>query len=155
MATALALFFSLSACFFLTAYKRYALNQETLHATISQAQLLTAHQKELARKQNTLKRIHGFVDRARSAGVQRDRWAYYDVNIEEPVPFAEAEQILRQTANSSSYYFKPILLHVKANTEPDAKAPPKKVSAASGDSPDTKTGDVLLTLKGAFVVKRR
>jgi hypothetical protein len=87
--------------------------------------------------------------------VERDRWAYYDVNIEEPVAFADAEQILGQTANSSSYYFKPIMLHVKANIGPDAKAPPKRASAVSGDSPDTKTGDVLLTLKGAFVVNRR
>jgi len=131
------------------------LNQDKLRATTRQTRLLTEHQRALAQKQSTLNRIKGFVDRARSAGVKRDGWAYYNVNIEEPVPFAEAEQILRQTANSSSYYFKPIMLHVRANIEPDVKAPPKTASAVSGDSPDTRTGDVLLTLKGAFVVNRR
>jgi hypothetical protein len=155
IAVALAVFFFLSAHFFLQAYQRYTGNQEQLSATTRQTQRLTDYQRELARKQSTLKRIHGFVDRARSAGVERDRWAYYDVNIEASVPFQDAEQILGQTANSSSYYFKPIMLHVRANKEPDAKALPKKASAASGDSPDTKTGDVWLTLKGSFVVDRK
>ena len=155
MAVALALFFSLSAYFFLTAHKKYALNQETLRATVSQAQLLTAHQKELARKEGILKRIHKFVDGARSAGVEKDKWAYYDVNIEEPVPFEEAEQILGQTANSSSYYFKPITLEIKTKIQPDAKVPSTKAAAASGDSSETKTGDILLNLKGSFVVNRQ
>jgi hypothetical protein len=155
MAVALVPFFFLSAYFFLTAYKRYALNQETLRATISQAELLTARQKELARKKGILKRIRGFVHRARSAGVEKDKWAYYDVNIEEPVPFEEAEQILGQTANSSSYYFKPIMLHVKTKIQPAAKAPSRQASAASGDSSETKTGDILLNLKGSFVVNRQ
>lgn len=155
MAVALALFFSLSAHFFLTAHKRYALNKNALRATISQAQLLKAHQKELERKKGVLQRIHGFVHRARSAGVEKDKWAYYDVNIEEPVPFEEAEKILGQTANSSSYYFKPITLEVKTKIQPDAKAPSTTAAAASGDSSETKTGDILLNLKGSFVVKRQ
>ena len=155
MAVALALFFSLSAYFFLTAHKRYALNQETLRATISQAQLLKAHQKELERKKGVLQRIHDFVHQARSAGVEKDKWAYYDVNIEEPVPFEEAEKILGQTANSSSYYFKPITLEVKTKIQPDAKAPSTTTAAASGDSSETKTGDILLNLKGSFVVNRQ
>ena len=155
MAVALALFFSLSAYFFLTAHKEYALNQNLLRAAIGQAQLLRAHQKELERKKGILQRVHGFVHRARSAGVEKDKWAYYDVNIEEPVPFEEAEKILRQTANSSSYYFKPITLEVKTQIQPDAKAPSTAAAAASGDSSETRTGDVLLNLKGSFVVNRQ
>jgi hypothetical protein len=155
MAVALALFFPLSAYFFLTAHKEYALNQNLLRAAIGQAQLLRAHQKELERKKGILQRVHGFVHRARSAGVEKDKWAYYDVNIEEPVPFEEAEKILRQTANSSSYYFKPMTLEVKTQIQPDAKAPSTAAAGASGDSSGTRTGDVLLNLKGSFVVNRQ
>jgi hypothetical protein len=155
MAVVLALFFSLSAYFFLTAHKRYALNQNILREAINQAQLLKAQQKELERKKGILNRIHGFVHRARSAGVEKGKWAYYDVNIEEPVPFEEAEQILGQTANSLSYYFKPITLEVKTQIQPDAQGPSTTTAAASGDSSETKTGDILLNLKGSFVVNRQ
>jgi len=155
MAVALALFFSLSAYFFLKAHKRYGLNQDMLRAAIGQAQLLKAQQKELERKKGILQRVRGFVHRARSAGVEKDKWAYYDVNIEEPVPFEEAEKILRQTANSPSYYFKPMTLEVKTQIQPDAKAPPTTSAAASGDSSETRTGDVLLNLRGSFVVNRQ
>lgn len=155
MAVALALVFCLSAGFFLSAYKQYAVAQETLRDTMSRAELLTAHQKELARKKGILKRVRGFVDRARSAGVERDKWAFYDVSIEDAVAFEEAEQILEQTANSSSYYFKPIMLHAKTQSRAEAEAPSTTTAAASGDSFQTRAGDVLLTLRGSFVVNRQ
>ena len=97
--------------------------------------------------------MNSFVNRASSLELERDKWAYYDVNIEEAVSFPEAEEILRQTTNSLSYYFKPVMLHVKTKSESNAKAGPDKRTATSADSPETKKGDVFLTLKGTFVVK--
>ena len=100
-------------------------------------------------------RVNRFINLARSLGLEKDKWAYYDVNIQEPVSFQEAEKILRQTTNSSSYYFKPATLHVTTKIEPDKKATQKKQSATSADSPETKEGDILLTLRGGFLVKQK
>lgn len=97
--------------------------------------------------------MNRFVNRASSLKLERDKWAYYDVNIDEAVSFPEAEEILGQTANSSSYYFKPVMLHVKTKMESNDKAGRDKQTATSADSPETKKGDVFLTLKGTFVVK--
>ncbi len=109
----------------------------------------------MERKERILERINNFVDKARSLGLERERWAFYDVNIQEPITFPEVEKILAQTANSSSYYFKPLTLHVKTKIKSDNGAKQKKPPSTSADSPETKEGDILLTLRGAFVVKQK
>jgi len=98
-------------------------------------------------------RVNNFINHARSLGLEKHRWAWYDVNIEEPVSFPEAEKILMQTTNTSSYYFKPVTLHVTKKIESDKKAETKKPPSTSADSPETKKGDILLKLRGAFLVK--
>ncbi|MBW2195470.1 MAG: hypothetical protein JRF37_07845 [Deltaproteobacteria bacterium] len=151
----LGIFFFIAAHFFLTAYERCALIQDRLGVSIGQARLLKEHQKERTQKKRNLDRANRFVNRARSLGVEGDNWAYYDVNIEEPVSFAEAEKILRQTANSSSYYFKPVRLHVKTWVGSNTKGRRGKQGATFADSPETKQGDILLTLRGSFAVRRK
>lgn len=151
----LGIFFFIAAHFFLTAYERCTLIQDTLGVSSGQARLLENHQKELTQKKRNLERANRFVNRARSLGVGRDNWAYYDVNIEEPVSFAEAEKILRQTANSSSYYFKPVRLHIKTRLESDTKGRPDKSGVTSAESQETKQGNILLALRGSFAVRRK
>jgi hypothetical protein len=151
----LAIFFFIAAHFFLTAYNIYILSQEKITVLNRQVQLLIKQQGELERKERIMVRVNRFINRAKSLGLVKDKWAYYDVNIQEPVSFQEAEKILQQTTNSSSYYFKPVTLHVKTKIEPDKKATQKKPPSISADSPETKEGDILLTLRGGFLVKQR
>jgi hypothetical protein len=155
IAAALGICFLVAAHFFLTAHGRYALVQEKLGVSISHARLLKERQEELSRKKREVELVNRFVNRARSLGVERDNWAYYDVNIQEPVSFAEAEEILRQTANSSSYYFKPSKLHVKTKVESNSKGKLDKSAGTSADSPETKKGDILLILEGSFAVRNK
>jgi len=151
----LAIFFLISAHFFLKAYNTYILNQERITVLNRQVQFLFEEQRELERKERIMVRVNRFINRARSLGLEKSKWAYYDVNIQEPVSFQEAEKILQQTTNSSSYYFKPVTLHVTTNIEPDKKTTPKNSSSISADSPETREGDILLTLRGGFLVKQR
>jgi len=151
----LAIFFFIAAHFFLTAYNTYILSQDKITLLNSQVQLLINQQRELERKERIIVRVNRFINRARSLGLEKDKWAYYDVNIQEPVSFQDAEKILQQTTNSSSYYFKPVTLHVTTNIEPDKKDTQKKSPSISADSPETKEGDILLTLRGGFLVKQR
>lgn len=151
----LAVFFLIAAHFFLKAYNAYILNEEKITVLNRQVQSLFEQQRELERKERIMVRVNRFINRARSFGLEKDKWAFYDVNIQEPVSFQEAETILQQTTNSSTYYFKPVTLHVTTKIEPDKKTTQKKPSSNSADSPETKERDILLTLRGGFLVKQR
>lgn len=153
IAVGLAIVFFVAGHFFLKAYNRYALDRDMLQVLSKQSRLLKKRQSEQVRKKRALERVNSFVSHVNSLGLVRDQWTNYNVNIEEPVSFPAVEQILMQTANSSSYYFKPVMVHVKTKFEPDTGTRPDKQAATSADSPEVKKGDVLLTLKGAFVVK--
>ena len=151
----LAVFFFIAAHFFLKAYNSYILNEEKITALNRQVKFLFEQQRERERTERIMVRVNRFINRARSLGLEKDKWAYYDVNIQEPVSFQEAGKILQQTSNSSSYYFKPVILHVSTNIEPDKNTIQKKPSSISADSPETREGDILLTLRGGFLVKQR
>jgi hypothetical protein len=155
IAAALGVCFIVAAHFLLTAYERYVLTKEKLGASNTRVRLVERHRDELSRKKRELERVNRFVNRARFLGVERDNWSYYDVDIQETVSFAEAEEILRQTANSSAYYFKPLKLHVKTKVESSTKGGPGKPAETSPGSPEAKKGDILLILKGSFAVGQK
>jgi hypothetical protein len=143
VAVGIAILFFIAAHLFLTAYTRYVIAREKVLLLTGEDKLLKEQKRELERKNQILSQVGNFIDKADKLGLEKDRWAAYEVNIQEPVSFSEMEQILTQCTNSSSYYFKPIMLHVK------------KSSSTPAVSPDKKMGDVLLTLRGAFVVRHR
>jgi len=146
----LAVFFFIAAHFFLTTYNRYFINRKKAEVLTVQARLLKQQKNETEVKKHSIFQANNFIDRARSLGLEENRWAVYDINIEEPVTFSEMEQILNQCANSSAYYFKPIIFYAKTVRELDKGKMKKAISA---DSQDTKQGDMLLTLKGVFYVR--
>lgn len=154
-ALVLAILFCVAAHFLLGEHREYVLNQQRLLQSTIKAESLTEYQGELAKMRFAWDRAGRFVEHARSLGLERNKWASYHVNIEEPVFFPEFAQILKQTANSESYYFKPATLHVKTNIESDVKTTKKNQGSVSSGPHKTKTGDVLLTLKGAFVIRSR
>jgi hypothetical protein len=145
----LAIFFFIAAHFFLTTYNRYFINRKKAEVLTLQARLLKQQKNEAELKKHSIFRANNFIDRARSLGLEENGWAVYDINIEEPVTFSEMEQILNQCANSSAYYFKPIIFYAKTVRELDKE---KMKKAISVNSEDTKQGDMLLTLKGVFYV---
>jgi hypothetical protein len=146
----LAIFFFIAAHFFLTTYNRYFINRKKAEVLTLQARLLKQQKNEAELKKHSIFRANNFIDRARSLGLEENGWAVYDINIEEPVTFSEMEQILNQCANSSAYYFKPIIFYAKTVRELDKE---KMKKAISVNSEDTKQGDMLLTLKGVFYVR--
>ena len=147
----LAIFFFIGAHFFVTAYNRYALNLKKAKVLTVQARMLTQQKNEAVRTEHNIFRANNFIDKAKSLGLERNRWAVYDINIEKPVTFSEIEQILNQCANSSAYYFKPIIFYAKAVRELDKN---KMKKAISIDSQEAKQGDMLMTLKGVFYVRQ-
>ena len=106
----MAAFFLIAAYFFLTAYNRYAIRQEKKEVLTVRVRILKQQKRETERKKRIISRVNDFINRARSLGLEKNRWSVYDINIDEPVTFFEMEQILEQCENSSVYYFKPISL---------------------------------------------
>ena len=153
LAVVFAILFFISGHFFLTAYDRYARNERRLEKSVRQVRVLQQHREEQARNRRILARVKRFVDRARALGVEKDKWDYYPVQIDEPVSFPNAQKILSQTINTASYYFNPSMLNIRKSTEPEPGE--EKPSAASADSPDTRKGDIFLNLRGQFVVRQR
>jgi hypothetical protein len=136
-----------AGCFFLSGYQRYILKQDKKAALIRQAELL--HHRQIDRKQkwqNILK-VNGFVKGAESLGLVRKKWAVYHVDIQDSVTFTEMKKLLTQCTNGDSHYFKPISFHIKSIKTIDNK------KEASGMKIQNQKGDILMTLKGAFLVK--
>ena len=144
----------MAAQFFTSAFNRYTQNERNLENLDCQIRLLKQNKREQAKKRRTLAYVKQFIHRAKVFGLERNKWEHYDVNIEEMLYFHEARRILTQTANSESCYFNPISLEIK---KLEKQAPQisgqEKTSADKGK--DLQHGDVLLNLKGTFVVRKK
>ncbi len=119
-----------------------------------QVRLLEQNKREQAAKRRTLAYVKKFVKRAKASGLEQNKWEHYDVNIEEQMFFHEARNILTQTANSESCYFNPISLSIKKveGTNPETS---EKTQTSADLKRDNQKGDLLLSLKGMFVVRQR
>ncbi len=140
---------------FSNAYGQYALNRQEFDNLSCRARLLQEHKKEQEQKKAVLAKAEQFVDRARSLGLEKKNWDYYDVNIEERVFFHETQKILTQTVNSKSFYFKPISLYIKKSSKQDPTSPSQQSTATSTGSKGGGGGDVVLSLRGTFVVRQK
>ena len=109
-------------------------------------------EKALALKIHTLNEVQHFMDRAASLGLEKEKWTYYDVNIQEPVSFPEMEQILDQCNNSGAAFYKPISLHIKKTTSESVNAG-QRVSNQSAKSRSGAKADLLITLNGKFLAR--
>ncbi|MEW6264223.1 MAG: hypothetical protein AB1641_14230 [Thermodesulfobacteriota bacterium] len=162
-----AVLFIITAYLFTTAYQRHASNQQRAAAAAVQMRLLTLHEEEMTRRKQASARARRFVAKAKTVGLSQDKWAVYGVNIQESVTFAELELILKQTVNARAYYFKPITLQIKSKAaaklddrnestaKPASAGPPSPPASASASADKPDQGDLLLTLKGAFLVRTR
>jgi hypothetical protein len=149
----LAVLFLTSAYVFFTVFNDYSSDHKKLQTLKGELRLTMIQQKELKRKKRILTHVANFVKRATSYGLEKDRWTYYDVEIEEPMTFHKAEQILSQTLNTSSYFYKPMELHMNTDVTSYKKPGKDQPSVRSADSKSIDGQDVVVKLKGAFLVQ--
>lgn len=144
----------MAAYFCIEAYYRYRQSQNQVAVMKQQLRLRRQQQQELKQKTKVLAVTKEFLQKTAAASVTKKNWTFYEVNIEEPITFPELSKRLDQCANSPAYYFKPERLHIKRSQKPSSKTKQKQASSSSSSaSSEVKTG-ILLTIKGAFVVKQ-
>ena len=140
----------LGFCFFwtgyfsLNAYSRYASLRERQAHLSRQRQILLQKKEEIVRKNQILSQVQNFLDRAKSLGLEKEKWAVYEVNVQDAMSFAEAEQVLSHCAYSSFAYYVPALLEIKTVDSLKTNLPGAQ-----------KKGDLYITLRGRFVARQQ
>ncbi len=133
---------------FLGAYALKDGKQAQLSARQAQLRMLKRQHEEMVRKAALLGRAAQFTARARELNLQPDAWTLYDVNVQSPLDFEAAQEIVFLCGDSSLAYFWPISLEIrKQNADaPQAGATQKKAASPT---------DVQLSVKGRFAARRR
>ena len=142
----------MAAFFCVGRFNQLRRNQAKFSVLSERVKALDRQKHELEQKQRALLATRRFLDQAASLGLGRQFWAYYDVNIQETVSFAEMEQILNQCNNSSAAYFKPIALHIKKVTPERPKSAARAVPRPDHSGAVSNT-DLSITLSGKFLAK--
>ena len=143
----LVVLFLMAGRYFLTAYKAYVGYKGKKTVLVRKVRRLNQFQSEREQKLHSILRINNFVNTAKSLGLEQSKWSEYNVDIQDTVTFAEMKTILKQCSNSNSHYFRPVSFHIKSlKATGNYEKVPGKIF-------ENETGDILMTLKGAFVVK--
>ena len=135
--------------YFLTNYKAYVGYKGKKTVLVRKVRRLNQFQSEREQKLHSILRINNFVNTAKSLGLEQSKWSEYNVDIQDTVTFVEMKTILKQCSNTDSHYFRPISFHIKSLKATDNQ------DKTSGKTFENVEGDILMTLKGAFVVKNR
>lgn len=145
----LAVLFLMAGYYFLTGYKVYVAHKKNKAELVQQVKWLSQLQSERKQKLHSILRINNFVKHAKLMGLEEKKWAVYNVDIQDTVTFAEMKKILKQCSNADSHYFRPISFHIKSlKTNGNTDKPSERIF-------ENKTGDILMSLKGTFVVKNQ
>ncbi|MGD2029786.1 MAG: hypothetical protein PVG86_07580 [Desulfobacterales bacterium] len=139
--------------FFLTGYKRYVVHQEKKAVLTRRANLLNQQQSEQKQKMHHMLRVNRFVNNAKLLGLEKRKWAVYHVDIQDTVTFTEMKRNLMQCTNSASRYFRPVSFHIKSLKATHMNKGIGNKNESSEVLSKNNTGDILMTLKGAFVVR--
>jgi len=146
--------FIICAYFSSTTLSDIAIGQEKLKALKREVRMLRVQQNEVNRTLVAVNKTRTFVNHAKSLELERKLWNTYKVDIHEPTTLQEAEQILDQTANTKAYLFTPQRLHMSLLGMTGEKPPSAQPSRPSTAPEPTEANDILLQLKGAFLVKK-
>ena len=133
--------------YFLTSYKAYSANKDKKAILVQKVGWLGQLKSDKEQQVKSILRINNFVNHAKLLGLDQNKWEVYNVEIEDTVTFSQMKTILKQCSNANSHYFKPVSFHIKS-----LKATVND-ETASGKTFENETGDILMKLKGAFVVK--
>ena len=145
----LVVLFLMAGRYFLTGYNAYVAHKEKKAVLVRKIRWLSQLQSEREKKSHSILRIENFVNNAKLLGLEQHKWAVYNVDIQDVVTFAEMKTILKQCSNADSYYFRPVSFHIKSLKATDSK------DQVSGTMFENQAGDILMTLKGAFIVKNQ
>jgi hypothetical protein len=135
--------------FFLSAYQRYVVDQDKKAVLIQKAEMFNHQRIDRERKWQDILAVNRFVKSAQLLGLVRKKWAVYHVDIQDSVTFTDMKNLLTQCTNGESHYFKPVSFQIKSAKAIGAK---EKVP---GITSQHQKGDILMTLKGAFLVKNK
>ena len=143
----LVVLFLMAGRYFLTNYKAYIEKKEKKTMLVQKIGWLSRLKTEKEHQLHDILRINNFVNQAKLLGLEQNKWEVYNVDIEDTVTFPQMKAILKQCSNSNFHYFRPISFHIKSlkASVGDGKT--------SGKTFENETGDILMKLKGAFVVK--
>ncbi len=131
----------------MNAYALHTLRDNQLANRRVQLSFVQSRQKELEHKRNIVQQAVRFGQHAHANGLQTDNWTEYSVNLQAPLAYDAAREIIYLCSDSSTAYFWPISLEVSV---PDVKP------AASAPGPQSGTGpaDVQVSVKGRFVARK-
>ena len=128
----------------LNAYSRYDSLRERRAHLARQQRLLLQKNEEIIRKNQILSQVQEFLDRAKSLGLEKEKWAVYEVNVEDAMSFADAQQVLSQCEYSTFAYYVPALLEIKTTN-----------SLKTDSTGARKKGDLFIALRGRFVARQQ
>lgn len=131
----------------LSAYGLQRIRAEQLSARRTQLAQAHRQQRELDGKRSILEQAAAFTQRAKDSGLEAGAWTRYAVNVQAPLAYEAASEIISQCGDSSKAYFWPITLEVSV---PDTKA----ATAVPARQRTADSADVYLSVKGQFVAKK-
>ncbi len=135
------------------AYRNQVWQVETLR---TRHNLMVQRQQQFKRQKQIIDSLDGFVGEASRLGLDPNNWETYDVHIQEVVSFSDMKRIVNQCVNTSAYYFKPLSREAKRKVRN-----PKRIldhtpdAAGEEETFGSDDGDILLSLRGTFVVKQK
>jgi len=135
--------------YFLTNYKAYVGYKGKKTVLVRKVRRLNQFQSEREQKLHSILKVNNFVKHSKFLGLEQNQWSVYKVDIQDTVTFSEMKRILKQCSNADSHYFRPISFHIKSLK---ATGNQDKTSRRTFENVE---GDILMTLKGAFVVKNQ
>ena len=111
---------------------------------------------ELEQKVRMFRRVEHFVKKAEEKGLTPEKWATYEVSIQDAVTFRELAQIVEQCAHNRNLYYRPIAFHAvvdqKKEMVPGDGHGMAPVVLNEADQDDVQS-DLALALKGTFLVR--
>jgi len=133
--------------YFLNSYQGYVVHKDKKAVLVRNIRWLSQLQSERKLKLHSIMRINNFVNNAKLLGLEQNRWDVYNVDIENAVSFSQMKTILKQCSNSNSHYFRPVSFHIKSlKATGNYEKVPGKIF-------ENEAGDILMRIKGEFVVK--
>jgi hypothetical protein len=153
----IAVLFAVSSHFGVEAYFQARQLEDRVAFMSAHTRLLKQQMGELEQKLRIVQRVDDFVGHARELQLTPDRWARYDVQVQDALSFRELSQMIEQCVHNKDFYYLPLSFHVatrKARDAAAAAAPELKVNPSSADATDKPPADLVLSLKGAFFVRQ-
>ncbi|MGB2690568.1 MAG: hypothetical protein WBC36_16435, partial [Desulfobacterales bacterium] len=81
----LVVLFLMAGRYFLTGYKAYVTHKDKKAALVRQVRWLSQLQSEREQKLPSILRINNFINNAKLLGLEQNKWAVYNVDIQDTV----------------------------------------------------------------------